>query len=325
MDFSNYQSEPSYNSECRAKHAALALQWTAIAKYERLCDVEMNSNDKSYWLYAPIVNLLPDALWSGENLSGRSQEVTVVCTGRHFCPRDGRPGDLHDFWELGIAVQGHCELVYKGGERLALSPGVAFMIPPRLDHAEQSRESCDIIFIGLKGSLLATYWDATTVTSTTSLRLIELGESLWLHAATHRNRPIGLLLDAMAHMLVAVFQERLSQNLYDSVDDKLSSTLEYMERHLAEPLSVEILAGQIGVSCGHFNRIFKKQTGKTPLGHLVELRMRQATQLLKHSHLPLSEIARHCGYADPYYFSRAFHREVGCCPQEYRRRIRSEL
>lgn len=40
--------------------------------------------------------------------------------------------------------------------------------------------------------------------------------------------------------------------------------------------------------------------------------------MLRQTDLPVREIARRLGYADPYYFSRAFRKTVGTSPTAYR-------
>jgi AraC-like DNA-binding protein len=47
--------------------------------------------------------------------------------------------------------------------------------------------------------------------------------------------------------------------------------------------------------------------------------LEQSALLLRQSSLPVGRIARQVGYADPLYFSRAFHRHFGCRPSDLRR------
>ncbi len=103
-------------------------------------------------------------------------------------------------------------------------------------------------------------------------------------------------------------------------DRRLARVIEYMSAYLAEPLTMDMLAREAGISVHHFGRRFREQTGATPFGYLVGLRMRAAERHLRSSALAVSEIARACGYAHPAAFAAAFLRHTGASPTEYRAR-----
>ena len=65
---------------------------------------------------------------------------------------------------------------------------------------------------------------------------------------------------------------------------------------------------------------FKRVTGKTPTEFLTELRIKHACYLIDiyGGTIPLSEIARECGYNDYVYFSKKFKRFMGLSPERYR-------
>ncbi len=82
------------------------------------------------------------------------------------------------------------------------------------------------------------------------------------------------------------------------------------------------MAGAIeltGFSPDYFRRCFESECGTTPARYLLALRLGAAKKLLASSDMSVSEIARQCGFADVYYFSRRFKREVGVTPLEFRK------
>ncbi len=79
------------------------------------------------------------------------------------------------------------------------------------------------------------------------------------------------------------------------------------------------IAERIGLSPAYFSRLFKRVTGLTFQEYLIQLRIARAQQLLLEGRLHIAEVARESGFRDPYYFSRLFHRRIGCCPSEYQR------
>jgi transcriptional regulator GlxA family with amidase domain len=75
--------------------------------------------------------------------------------------------------------------------------------------------------------------------------------------------------------------------------------------HMAEPLTLERLAADVGYTANYLNDLTRLHTGR-PLGvWIAEMRMARARTALEHTDLPVAEIGVMCGYDDPAYFSRA--------------------
>lgn len=97
---------------------------------------------------------------------------------------------------------------------------------------------------------------------------------------------------------------------------------EYIEDHLAEDLSLQILSEQFYVSPVYFSRLFKQETGIGCNEYIVGKRMGQAKSLLAATEIRSGEIANRVGYHDVNYFSAAFKKKVGMSPREYREYVR---
>lgn len=93
---------------------------------------------------------------------------------------------------------------------------------------------------------------------------------------------------------------------------------DYIDAHLDENVSIEVLAGVAGLSMFHFARAFKQSEGLTPHGYIVQRRVRRAQELLAGTDLPLSEIALAAGFSDQSHCSRRFREHVGVTPSTYR-------
>ena len=99
---------------------------------------------------------------------------------------------------------------------------------------------------------------------------------------------------------------------------RLRRVSEYIEAHLSEELSVEMLANQAYLSPFHFARAFKAATGTTPHRYLTDRRIERAKALIAEGRLPLAEIAHVCGFSSQAHFTRWFKRIVGTTPGAYR-------
>ncbi|WJH34454.1 AraC family transcriptional regulator [Paenibacillus sp. CC-CFT747] len=121
-----------------------------------------------------------------------------------------------------------------------------------------------------------------------------------------------LLLDKLTSTLS--FEPAGSSSRHDWV----SRSMEYMEQHFTEPLSVEQLAQMAGIQRSYFSTAFKERTGMSPAQYLRHLRMEMGVQLLKTTKLSVTEVALSTGYPELFAFSRAFKRHYGISPSEYR-------
>lgn len=93
----------------------------------------------------------------------------------------------------------------------------------------------------------------------------------------------------------------------------------------AEALSVDLLAEEACLSPFAFARRFREAFGKTPMALTTEYRLEAARALmLTHPELPLSGIAVAVGYADLPTFSKAFRREAGLPPNQWRGQMSKE-
>lgn len=92
-----------------------------------------------------------------------------------------------------------------------------------------------------------------------------------------------------------------------------------IHEHVDDPrLDVTTLALMENVSVRTVHHVFAER-GMTPAAYIREQRMHRARRLLASTNLQLVDIAVRCGSTDPSVFSRAFRRETGMTPSEYRR------
>jgi AraC-like DNA-binding protein len=91
-----------------------------------------------------------------------------------------------------------------------------------------------------------------------------------------------------------------------------------MRSRVEEYLNVGEVARMLNVSTEHLCRVFRKETGTTPLKYLNETRMRRARDLLCDTSLSCGEIAERLGFDNASHFARTFRRVVGTTPRKYR-------
>ncbi|MBU5350798.1 helix-turn-helix domain-containing protein [Paenibacillus silvae] len=117
--------------------------------------------------------------------------------------------------------------------------------------------------------------------------------------------------------LMAQYDEQVYPMQNNDKINRVQQTVEYMEHHYDEDITVEKLAAMAGMVRWKYSEQFKIMTGKKPTDYLAQLRINHAKKLLCHSSETLGKISRQIGFKDEYYFSRCFHKLTGRSPREY--------
>lgn len=94
--------------------------------------------------------------------------------------------------------------------------------------------------------------------------------------------------------------------------------INYIQLHLEEELSLNILAEHLGKNASVLSNAFSKETGQSLTRYIQQCRIAEAVKLFNSTELSVSEVALSVGYQDFSYFSKLFSKHVGCSPKEYK-------
>ncbi|WP_022962007.1 helix-turn-helix transcriptional regulator [Halopseudomonas pelagia] len=97
---------------------------------------------------------------------------------------------------------------------------------------------------------------------------------------------------------------------------------EFIDASLDGPLSVQAMAGLLGLSEGYFMRAFKSATGKSPHSYLIDRRLAKARALMRDSTAGLMEIAYTCGFSSQAHMTSAFKQRLGVTPAQLRQGLK---
>ncbi len=158
---------------------------------------------------------------------------------------------------------------------------------------------------------------------------------------------VNSIVDLMVHFILNFFGQTTAQQVethfspeirqsYDTHlysdhrplphhDEDIVRAQHWLKNHYEQSVSMQTLAGEIGLSTRSLNRRFKAATGQSPLHYLQNLRMDIAKELLRDSNLSIAEIAYKIGYSDCSHFSKLFQRQMSQTPLTYRQRVRGKL
>lgn len=136
--------------------------------------------------------------------------------------------------------------------------------------------------------------------------LVERNPGYRFMATAHFERLLGFISRAYA---------KVSQPVAQPVT-QISEVLAYLDRNYATPLTVSDLARVAGMSPTSLYRLFREILGRSPIDHLIRLRVDKAAQLLRRGGLRVGEVSGAVGFNDSNYFARQFRRITGRSPRE---------
>ena len=130
----------------------------------------------------------------------------------------------------------------------------------------------------------------------------------------------GLLLQLLAPFAGTadpVRQEKRRQGIL-----RFRNVLEYVNRHLGEPITVDDLAVLAHLERTYFTRLFASHFGLPPARFILRRRIERAKRRLWETNDTLEAIAAALGFADAFHLSKAFKRVTGISPSDFRRQPR---
>lgn len=255
----------------------------------------------------------------------RSELQVNTPPARHVCRPDWSwVGRLHD-WDFWCVLQGRGWLRIDA-QRYDLEPGVCFLLHPgaetegRHDPARPLHVfSCHFDFIdAVGGRRLAE--DSPFARGGRKPGNDTLLRSLVVQALEWRagdSVATAVAQNALKSLLLYIGSYQ-SQHGGSPMDSRLQRVKEAVLADLRRRWTAKSMARLAGLSPSHFNRLFKRREGRSPIEYLVHARVEEAKRLALSTDLTVAEIAEQLGYADPFFFSRQFKAVAGYPPSKIR-------
>ncbi len=148
------------------------------------------------------------------------------------------------------------------------------------------------------------------------LRLIEerLGRHCMTEVACWFQHPFVRDEDARQKVPVA-----RTATTADRLPTVIRDAIRLFESHIEDPLRIPDVAAAVDMSGRHFERLFKRETGQSPLRYYRHLRLSKARQRVLYSNDPLREIAASVGYLTQAPMARQYTELFGVSPKHERR------
>ncbi len=220
--------------------------------------------------------------------------------------------------------------LYQSGEKkYELEAGEGFLIEPNVltYYQADKEEPWSYLWIGFSGKRAAEY-----------LEDLGLGGRQLTFRSEQGRKLKELVLEMMScsdgsvtsqyrqQSLLYAFFAVLAENAVDRGKGEPSKENFYMERAVtyirnrySSDIKVTDIADYLCVNRSYLYKLFKNTLHMSPQEFLTEVRLSRARELLTTTKLSIEHVALSCGYGDALVFSKAFKRNTGCVPKEYRK------
>ena len=148
-------------------------------------------------------------------------------------------------------------------------------------------------------------------------------EALRLQITDYILKPVnyeefGTCIDSLK---ISLFERRVSSAAEPEKQEERAITgiTRYLQEHLAEEISLSVLAEQFNLNPQYISQLFKSEIGVNFLVYLTNIRMEKAKKLLLSTALSIAEVAEQSGYGDYRVFTKVFKKSEGITPSQYRR------
>lgn len=194
---------------------------------------------------------------------------------------------------------------------------IALVISPRL--FVNITESCEQYFnrkFGIKNT------DYIPLYSHVPWEKEVINQIITIHKLMHINpfNPVHVLSLCMDIIYrIGEHIDDYQENILDTRDQiSFLGMITYIEKNYGQEISLMKLSSHVGISRNKCCELFKRFTNDTPNNYIIHYRINKSIELLKNTHLTISEISSICGFSTPSYFSNVFYKIKGCSPKEVR-------
>lgn len=288
----------------------------------------------------PLMALLPSRPWDHLKIS-----PGVWFFMNHYAVQPDSAAHDHNYLELAFVMKGRARHYTVWGEA-ACRPGDIYIIPVGAWHGYARCEDLEVFNCLLSPELLGNElawivndetWRGPLETHpfrggtgvrkrrTTTAQRDKLRERLESLLAAHDRQ--ASRTEILGHLMLALEIVRTSRHIKENAiattpgHPAIRRALEILHGDIAREWSLTGLAETLKLNPSYLVRLFRAETGKSPMKYLDGIRAEQAAGLLLSTRLRIGEIGPRVGWPDPKQFARAFQRQFNVSASIYRQRM----
>ncbi len=278
---------------------------------------------------------MDDRTGSGQSIFVKELNPTFLYTWKGVRTRNDESYHSHDYIELAFVLSGRSR--YCVGETIYdISQGDVIILNPKVKHQALVIEGnpapsteffvafTDIWVQGEPENVLPLPACEGCVLHTAGQlyqRMFKLCASMEAENAANRQGHYEMMKAYLVQMLLFLLREHFEpvteshSYMFKALNRKnvVEQVLTYFEDHYSEKISLDQIAENMYLSPFYISKIFKSETGDTPINHLIHIRLKKARELLAAGG-SIQEVAAEVGYDDAYHFSKLFKKYYGVAP-----------
>ncbi len=237
------------------------------------------------------------------------------------------PAHLHGQLELLYVRAGQMRVAVGGSQALVPAGGLAVIFPDQVHWYQQAGEASAITMIicgtGYAGGFLDTLTRRHPEEPILPPERLHPDVAYAVGALEQEYACAGaesLVLGPLIQLILGRVTPLLSLRKNTAADAKnLSHRIAaYIHEHCQEPLTLDSVAGEAGISRCYLSRVFPEKMGQNFSAYLASIRLARARALLAETRLPVAEVAAESGFESPRTFYRVFRQHYGMTPMAYR-------
>ena len=250
---------------------------------------------------------------------------------------DGAKADSHDFAELIFILSGQGKYridnkIYpvSEGDLVVINPGVphqSLVSNPENPTTEAIVGFTDVQFEHFAAGEVPLPEEGAVIHTQGELRqkLFKIFTSMDAENVVRRTGRYYMLKSYLMQALLLLVREQTEPIAvttgcsFKSANKKyvVEQVIDYFEDHYAEKISLDQIADNTYLSTVYVSKIFKAETGDTPIRYLINIRLEKAKELLENGwEGSIQEVALEVGYDDAYHFSKLFKKRYGVSPSK---------
>jgi len=247
----------------------------------------------------------------------RTGKLDVVFSERfHMKPDWHKPDQVHGHHELLVVEHGAMSVHPAKGRKIEASAGDVLFYPSGIRHTEcaDPQKPPVLLIMGFHAEGLP---KGVTRVADRHERISDMLR--WIHLHWTHAVPVSRVeYEALGVVLVEV----LLREAGSGAASLAKATRNYIKEHIAEPLTLDMLAAHAGMSSYHFLRRYKAETGSTPMRDVRDIRAYYARRLIVRTDMPLKEIAERAGLGKGPLFYQTFRKVFNRSPAQFRKRVK---
>ena len=227
------------------------------------------------------------------------------------------PMHSHKLYEIMHYTSGKGVMRTEAGD-IPFSPGTIIVIPPSLRHGSVADGEFENISVESDFGGLCLFDSPVSIVCDGDDDGAGLIEMIWENRYKNESYLSALLVAYVWFVLQKTSIENSMSICVSGIIKAISDSA------FDSDIDVAAILRKSGYAEDYVRAAFKRETGKTPIGFLTELRVKHACYLIDiyKDTLSLAEISEQCGYMDYVYFSRKFKEIVGISPLEYKNQVK---